>query len=124
MTLQAGIGRTCEAIGNLSISVPDERVLQEAIDQRLRQSGLSYEREWRLSPQDRIDFVVHAEGNIGIEVKIDGTCPQLMRQVHRYLAHGTIDGMVIVTTRARLTRIPAKVRSKPVVVHLLTASLI
>lgn len=128
------------AIGNLRIDVSDERTLQNAVYSRLQRDGLLFRREYALSPFDRIDFLVllrqkdrrirqeHAGNNdvrgIGVEVKVDGTCPQLTRQVHRYLEYDALEGLVVVTNRARLTNLPKELRHKPVAVHLLTGAMI
>lgn len=116
------------AIGNLRIDVSDEKTLQDAVDWRLQRDGLLLRREYSLTPFDKIDFIVWSDkkrtSGIGIEVKVDGTCPQLTRQVHRYLEHESLEGLVVVTNRARLTNLPPEIRHKPVVVHLLTAAMI
>jgi hypothetical protein len=74
-----------------------ENELQAAIARAFEEEAIAFEREYRLSPQDRIDFKV---GRVGIEVKIGGSNAALIRQVHRYAQSDALDSIIIVTTRA------------------------
>lgn len=75
----------------------NEDELQQGIAKALELAGAPFSREVRLSPRDRIDFVVHARHEIGIEVKVTST-GRLLAQVKRYLESDQIEGIVIVTT--------------------------
>lgn len=102
--------------------------LQRGVDKVLRDWGALYERERRISGRDRLDFLVAPtresassplSSGIAIECKIQGTETSLLRQVHRYLGHEMLTGLVVVTCRLR-HRLPHEISGKPVaVVHLL-----
>lgn len=89
----------------------DEADLQEGLAMCL--DGLDVEREVILSPRDRIDLLVH--GSVGIEVKVAGTPGAVERQCRRYLEDDRIQGLVLVTTKAR-HRLPDEINGKPVIV--------
>jgi hypothetical protein len=94
------------------LSCGSEAELQVAIMDLLEQHGVEFQREHRLNRADRIDFFL-ADGN-GIEVKIDGSAPALIRQLHRYAQHDSIQGLIVVTSRARLTQMPSEINGKPI----------
>lgn len=101
-----------EILAMYRIGAYSEEALQEGIAEALDTEGWSFEREVILGPRDRVDFLL--EGGVGIEVKIDGTAPALIRQLHRYAQHARIHELVVVTNRARLTQMPAELNGKPV----------
>lgn len=94
-----------------------ERDLQEAISEALlsseviRSSGNALSREVVLGPKDRIDFLV---GGLGIEVKVDGSLSDLIRQLHRYAQSPRVEELLVVTSRSRLLALPTSIGGKPV----------
>lgn len=96
----------------------DEDQLQAGLAAALRDAGFEVEREVRLDGRSRIDLLV--EG-VGIEVKVAGKADAVRRQVDRYLADDRIEGLVLVTTRARHW-LPPKINGKPVRVVSLQAA--
>ena len=110
---------------------PNERRLQDEIEAKLRpETGSSHSRSMRrehvLTERDRIDFLIQetvwptdARFGIGIEVKVDGTLSELVRQLQRYAQHDLVDGLLVVSTRARLHAVPTTLSGKPVAVALL-----
>jgi hypothetical protein len=74
--------------------------LQNGIEKVLAEIGVSFLREHRLSPTDRPDFYLPAEG-IVIEVKIKGATSNVIRQLNRYAEHGFVKSIVLVTSRMR-----------------------
>lgn len=74
-----------------------EAALQSSIETVLTSAGIVFEREVQLSSSDRIDFLC---GDIGIEVKIDGSANKLSRQVMRYLRSPQLSGIIVVTSKA------------------------
>jgi len=85
--------------------------LQNGIEEVLKDSSFDYEREVRLSKEDRVDFLVD---RIGIEIKIDGSTTELLRQLARYAKHEKIKCLVVVTSRSRLTSLPERLGGKPI----------
>lgn len=112
------IARSCAVRGG------NERQLQDAIEGVLRaQSGLAFVREFQLDTRSRLDFVVGTlDSFVAIEVKILGALNSLVRQLHRYALDPRICGLLVVTTRIRLTAVPQTLAGKPVVTCLLRAA--
>jgi len=73
----------------------------------------TWHREYWLSKEDRIDFFCETTG-IGIEAKIDHPLSHLTRQVHSYVQHDALKGIVIVTSKTRLTALPNQINGKPI----------
>ncbi len=91
-----------------------ERELQAGIDQVLRAAGLNVTREASLGDAGTIDFLIE---DLGVEIKVRGTRADVTRQVHRYLQHASIRGVLLVTTRSELARLPPTISGKPVFTH-------
>jgi hypothetical protein len=91
----------------------DEVSLQSGIASALEASGVAYEREVKLSPRDRVDFMV---GGVALEVKIDGGVSEVTRQLHRYAQIDRVKEIVLVTSRLRHAAVPRSLNGKPVVV--------
>lgn len=84
-----------------------EEELQRGIAGALEREGYTVEYEAHLNARDRIDLLI---GRVGVEVKIAGSAAEVARQVDRYLASDLIDGLVLVTGRARHTLLDAHPR--------------
>jgi hypothetical protein len=94
------------------IDLTTEDALQRGIAILLERSGLEHSREVELTKADRIDFLV--EG-CGVECKIDGSTPSVLRQLHRYAQHESVQELLLVTTRAAHVRaLPRTMNDKPV----------
>lgn len=81
-----------------------------------------WKKEYALSKEDRIDFF-HSEG-IGLEAKIAHSLTSFTRQLHRYVQHDEIKGMVIITSKIRLTNLPPTINGKPLMTVNLIGSLL
>jgi hypothetical protein len=102
-----------------------EKVLQEAMHPRLSAVWEVW-REVRLSPQDRIDFIVTlpcSDGKqyrIGIEVKIQGAATGILRQLYRYARSDRVDALILASTRRTLlSGVPRSLYGKHIAVALL-----
>jgi hypothetical protein len=95
-----------------------ERDLQEGISQALQMTHWSVQREYPLTRESRLDFLV--EGGIVIEVKIASSAAEVMRQVARYAEHEKVAGVLLITSRAH--RLPETFSGKPLLLHHLTES--
>jgi len=89
-----------------------EAALQGQIEKILQDNNIEYEREVRLSPRDRIDFVVQG---IGIEVKIKGSAKAIYRQCQRYCADDRIKELFLVSGRSM--GLPETIEGKPCYYH-------
>lgn len=92
-----------------------ERDLQDGLARVFDAAGLEVDREVRLSPRERIDFLA---GDIGLEVKVAGRPSALARQLMRYALDPRIAGLVLVTDRTQFAalRLPPMFNGKPLTV--------
>jgi hypothetical protein len=105
------------ALSRVRIAGSNERVCQDALEQALTAAGLEFRREEALGPADRIDFLV---GDVGIEVKMQGSRGAIIRQLGRYAKHGEVRELILASSVRRiLYSIPPEVLGKPVHPHLL-----
>lgn len=92
----------------------DEASLQDRIEEALKGAGFKYEREYRLTPRDRVDFYL-PEILTGIEVKVAGNTSSLNKQVTRYAGSLQIERVIVVTTkRTHVACLVKRVNGKPV----------
>lgn len=99
----------CEAIRTTAFRFQSELELQDGIAARL--GSRPEQREVILGPKDRIDFLLDG---VGIEVKTDGSLPQVIRQLHHYAQFEAIQSLILVTNRARHRTCPERMNGKPV----------
>jgi hypothetical protein len=87
----------------------DEDQLQQGLAAAFATTGLPVEREVRITPKDRLDFLV---GRTAVEVKVAGQPESVLRQLQRYAASDRVDDLILITTRARHCSLPAVVGGK------------
>lgn len=83
--------------------------IQAGIAEVLRRAGIDFTAEEKLDAKSRIDFLA---GVIGIEVKVDGTWPDVQRQLLRYAKHECVQALLLATTRHKHT-MPKTLEGKP-----------
>lgn len=91
------------------LDLQDEKQLQRQLNVILSANNFKVEPEFRLDPNNIIDFLV--DGNIGIEVKIKGGKKQIYKQVERYSYFNTIQTLILVTNRSM--GFPQQMNGKP-----------
>lgn len=125
----ASVVRLAHCGGQLELDatamVRDEYTLQNLLATVLPQYA---RREVKLGDEDRIDFLVRCVTlperiDVGVEVKVDGAPAAVMRQLHRYLSHDELAGIVLVTTKRSHRDIPDALHGKPVQVVWLRSGL-
>lgn len=99
----------------------DETRCQDQVAILLECHGVPFEREYRLSSQDIIDFYLPRSG-LGIEVKVFKRWSKraVYRQVERYCGHDQVKGLLLATAKAQ--GLPIAIAGKPVRVHQLGLS--
>lgn len=97
------------ALRRTRLSVGNEIALQAAIERALEREGVEFEREARISPTDRVDFL--AAGGIGIEAKARYARRAIYRQLERYAQLDVITSLILVTGTA--IGLPAAINGKP-----------
>lgn len=90
-----------------------ETALQEGIEQVLQEHDFRVEREFRLTPRDRPDFLV--DGCVAVEVKMRASGSSVLAQLARYAAHKRVGALVVATPRlSSLSGMPAEIFGVPV----------
>lgn len=87
----------------------DEFALHADLDARLTRAGIEFEREVRLSPGNRIDFLF--PNGVGIECKARARKRDTYRQLERYADEPRITGLILVT--ATPVGLPQHINGKP-----------
>lgn len=98
--LQIMLDQISNLLARLTFRYRDERELQAGIHCALEGAGYSPEREVVLAPGDRIDLLLRSE-KVGIEVKVGGNAETLFRQCERYARSTSVDGLIVLTNRAK-----------------------
>ncbi|MDP7739293.1 hypothetical protein [Mycobacterium paragordonae] len=105
--------RVVAVLGECVYRAAREVDLQDGIEQVLRQNRFRFDREYRLSAQDRPDFLVG--GCVAIEVKMRAGGSAVLSQLVRYAAHRRVQALVVATARlSTLSGIPAEILGVPV----------
>ncbi len=87
-----------------------EADMQADIETVLKMNAAKFEREVRLSPEDRIDFMI---GSIGLECKTRTAKSkmEIYRQLERYAKHDAVTHLILATNRAM--GLPETIGGKP-----------
>ncbi|CAJ4325798.1 Uncharacterised protein [Burkholderia pseudomallei] len=99
-----------------------ERELQDGIEKVLADSVGGYKREASLGPADRPDFLL--DDGLAIEVKVDGSLAELLRQVSRYASHDSVRAILVVGTPYWIAKVPSEIAGKPLAGLRLVTSLL
>jgi hypothetical protein len=101
----------------------NEKELQAGMEKAFARLDEPFEREFRLSDEDIVDFY-WPNKKVGLEAKIDHSLSDLTRQLFRYCQHESILGILVVTSKARLANLPEEMSNKPIRCHSLLGSLL
>ena len=108
----AGLQALISALGGYRFRFAHERDLQDGITAVLTQAGIAFQRERALGPRDRPDFMT--EDGIAVEIKIQGSRAQCLRQAARYASHPEVTAVLIVGTPHWLSSLSCVLDGKPV----------
>lgn len=89
-----------------------EALLHDDVELHLKAGCIAYDREHRLGPGERLDFLV--AGSIALELKIRAQRKSIYRQLERYARHDAVKGLVLVTASA--LGMPKAIEGKPIYV--------
>jgi hypothetical protein len=101
----------------------NEKDLQAGLEKAFNTLGCAFTREHKLSDDDIVDFY-WPEKLVGVEAKIDHSLSDLTRQIHRYVQHESILGILVVTSKTRLANLPEEMNHKPIRCHSLIGSML
>lgn len=85
-------------VGGYAYRYSNETRLHELMGQVLLEAGVEHVREHILDQKNRADFFLPASG-IVIEVKVDGSFSEALRQVDRYLHLDAVKGVLLASTQ-------------------------
>jgi hypothetical protein len=107
-------------IGGFRVRATNEAALQVAVEEILRTNGIAFEPQVEIAPGCRVDILLRGTeatpGDVALELKLQGSTNDLVRQLHRYATTGKLGALVVVTTSRRLARIPMSLAGVPVFV--------
>jgi hypothetical protein len=118
MTVRGRLEKLREHLRSYRFAFNNELELQQGINLVLLASDfLTIQREVRHGERDRYDFVV--DGDLIIEVKVNGSRSDMLRQLSRYAEDENVAGILLITTRAAHRDLPDSFNSKPLCLHFL-----
>ena len=100
--------RLLNLLSAYKFSLGSEVVLQKQIADALTKAGIPFEREYRLSARDRVDFF--SEG-AAIEIKIKGQAKAIYKQCERYAKHDCVESIILITNKSM--GLPSEINKKP-----------
>lgn len=116
-----------ENLGNVlnryRFNFSNEKDLQAGMRRVFETLGEEFSAEHHLSDDDIVDFYFPNK-KVGIEAKIDHSLSDLTRQIHRYVQHESILGILVVTSKTRLANLPEEMNNKPIRCHSLIGSML
>jgi hypothetical protein len=89
------VERLARLLGGFSYRYASEVQLHERLEEVLQGEGMPFEREYRIDDKNRADFFLDG---IVIEVKVDGSLSEAIRQVDRYLGLDVVRGVLLAST--------------------------
>jgi hypothetical protein len=112
-----------KTLNSYRFNFSNEKDLQAGMKKVFERLGEEFLAEHRLSDEDIVDFYFPKK-KIGVEAKIDHSLSELTRQIHRYVQHESILGILVVTSKARLANLPEEMNHKPIRCHSLLGSVL
>lgn len=85
------------ALGSYSYRYGDEAQLHDRLAEVLTAQPCRFDRERRIDARNRFDFLI--AGGIVVEVKVDGSLGQALRQIERYAALDDVAAVLLATTQ-------------------------
>lgn len=102
----------CDLLSRFKFNCQDEKSLQNGIETVLSCQRISYQRELHITKKDRPDFMLC--NGLAIEVKIQGSQSQFLRQASRYLLDDKVSELILVGTPHWISSVPAILHNKPI----------
>lgn len=103
------IGRLFSAIDKKRYTLSDEKKVQIELLHHIKNAGFEVKREVRLDQKNIIDFML--DGEIGVEVKIKGSCVAILRQCERYCEFDSIKTFILISSKSM--GFPKEINGKP-----------
>lgn len=110
--LDARIAAIVRLLRSLRVDLSSEKAMQEGVEGSLRQHGVAFEREKRLSARDIPDFLI--DGGIVVEFKLRGKSRKIdvYKQLVRY-AQSDLVAAIILASNTNMG-LPEQIGGKPV----------
>lgn len=95
-TVHMHLSNLARALGSFLYRYGNEVQLHEALAKVMDQANLTYQRERILDAKNRADFWL---AGIVVEVKVDGSLAEALRQVDRYIHLPHVTGVLLASTQ-------------------------
>lgn len=90
------VQQVAKILRSAKLDLSSEKAVQEGIESLLKRESMMFDREFRLSDSDIIDFFIYG---VGVEVKINSRNKvKIFRQLERYAKHEQITSLILVTS--------------------------
>tara|TARA_R110002051_G_C8380358_1_gene445046 strand:- start:66 stop:458 length:393 start_codon:yes stop_codon:yes gene_type:complete len=96
------------ALAAYSYRYGSEVQLHDRLGEVLTAAGVSYQREFVLDAKNRADFWIDG---VVLEVKVDGSLPEALRQIGRYIGLDQVNGVLLASTKP-WARTPLRVKPR------------
>lgn len=100
--------KVIEILSSYRYPLNDEKSLQSAIEKKIVESGIVFNREYRLDSKNIPDFFIDG---IAIEVKLKGVAKNIYKQCERYSKFDEVKQIILVTNRSM--GFPKELNGKP-----------
>ena len=97
-----------QVLSGQRFDLSSEKALQIEIKERLFETGVLAEKEYRLSIKDIPDFFCDG---IAVEVKIKGSATEIFKQCQRYCEFDQVKELLLITNRSM--GFPKEINGKP-----------
>lgn len=95
-------------ISKYRFSLETEDALKLQMAEVLTQSGIPFEKEYKLDEKNKLDFFIYEHA---VEVKIKGSAKSIYRQCVRYCEFAQVKGLFLVTNKS--LGFPESINGKP-----------
>lgn len=107
--ISESVKKVHDAISKFRFPLDNEKATQQGIFDALSRSGIPFDRERYLDPNNIIDFMTR--DGVGIEVKIKGAKVAIYRQLERYAKFEFIKALILVSNVSMA--LPKEINGKP-----------
>lgn len=106
------VAQVIRSIQRSRLDLSSEKHLQEGVEQTLKEAGIPFEREKRLSAEDIPDFLIH--GGVVLECKMRNKAKKIdiFKQLSRYATHPEVTAIILASNVTM--RLPPTIDGKPV----------
>lgn len=99
MSVLSELDRLVKILKDKKFPLEKESYLQVKIAETLLENGIEFDREKQLDKHNRPDFLLRSSA-VAIEVKINGSKPDIYKQVLRYSEFENVEAVLLITNKS------------------------